>query len=798
MFGYPTVLVDQERLALFTLLGQGKGLFKGAVFWTDAQGIAWVGTRVGRHGVAFTWLGPGWVFDPIAQQDLAEQYEARLCAMRKADEKRHHRELIDLRGQLRLGGHAERVLWALHLAVRQARSSMLCLSDHWLRELVWGSQEVPCHWRSNVLHQLRSLSKLHVCPWESKDPPPFGPGTALLDRVRDVIGSDEDRCPDDCPHRGGQSHHHIQVQIGPAFLGLLHEFGHRDSESGIVTYAFPKGGEKFEGPSLGKVGKTGQLVSVFWPAKLGDPAACEKLTAEQHRLLQALVRETTRAKRKSRKEVSEAEVFVGNAIRSFDGKKIQPCSWLDLATSYVGYNGNGKRKGLGYLLASAGGWMAKAGYALDEVDRFLDDLSDLASLLGLVVVGVDRQNHFVDLDRLRSLGATPAGRRQRERLHLRIYTAADYLERWQSLFHPNGSPATSPTPVSDEMAALQSMMKRKRISQRRLASGIGADHSFLSKLLRRDKPWPEGLLQKAQHWLDQQEGPQPAGKPTPAVPEGQNPKSESTDLLAIALGFLKRGWSVVPQLPGKKMPLVKWKPYQDRRPTEEEWAEWAEVWPDAGLALILGPISGVFVIDVDGTEAHAALLERLGQEPNAVKALSGSGKPFRYHLYFRNPSSPTKAKQTPWHPKLEFRGHRGIVVIPPSLHQSGNRYVWAPSRSPNEMDLPELPAKVLDALKPVPVIKVSSPPSIRSKLSVAGIDASPRTLAFLTGSCAEGPHWNDRLFAAACDLCGRSMPIEKAEPLLLAGAQPWNQGEAEAARRTVQSAYSQPREPAKL
>jgi hypothetical protein len=201
-------------------------------------------------------------------------------------------------------------------------------------------------------------------------------------------------------------------------------------------------------------------------------------------------------------------------------------------------------------------------------------------------------------------------------------------------------------------------------------------------------------------------------------------------------------------------------------------------------------------VDVDGPEADAALAERLGGEPRAPKALSGSGKPHRYHLFFKHPELPTKAKMTPWDPHLEFRGRGGIVVLPPSLHKSGNRYAWAPGRSPDDLDLPELPPAILQALQPLPATRRRGP-AARAVPTPAGLDASPRTGAFLSGQYADGPRWNDRLFDAACDLSGRGLPLEAAEPLLLAGAQPWNAGEAELARKTITSAYAQPREPAR-
>jgi plasmid maintenance system antidote protein VapI len=168
--------------------------------------------------------------------------------------------------------------------------------------------------------------------------------------------------------------------------------------------------------------------------------------------------------------------------------------------------------------------------------------------------------------------------------------------------------------------------------------------------------------------------------------------------LRAALEYLRRGFSVVPQLPGAKHPCVKWKRYQERLPTEEELRGWFRHWPQAGLAVILGPVSGLFAIDVDGPEAHEALVARLGAQPVAPKVLSGSGKPFRYHLFFRHPDVATLAKFTPWHPKLEFRGHRGIIILPPSRHKSGNCYRFADGRSFDDRELPEVPALIVEEL----------------------------------------------------------------------------------------------------
>jgi Bifunctional DNA primase/polymerase, N-terminal len=154
-----------------------------------------------------------------------------------------------------------------------------------------------------------------------------------------------------------------------------------------------------------------------------------------------------------------------------------------------------------------------------------------------------------------------------------------------------------------------------------------------------------------------------------------------------------------------------------------------------------------------------------------------------------------EAKSTPWHPKLEFRGTNGILVLPPSLHKSGNRYAWAEGRSPEDIPLLEVPQEIVQALSNRATRRqVTQPTSIPDAEGVAG---SLATMAFLSGKFANEPGWNTRLFNAACDLCGRRYPRERVEALLLAAAGPSDEKERDIASRTIESAFSQPRSPAR-
>jgi hypothetical protein len=269
--------------------------------------------------------------------------------------------------------------------------------------------------------------------------------------------------------------------------------------------------------------------------------------------------------------------------------------------------------------------------------------------------------------------------------------------------------------------------------------------------------------------------------------------------LDAAADYVARGFSIVPQKTGEKQPCVKWKPFQERCATPVELWEWFSTWSDAGIAVVLGKVSGLFVIDVDGKEAHDALVNRLGEVPMAPTVKSGSGKPFRYHLFFQDPGIPTKAKFTPWHDSLEFRGERGIVVLPPSEHKSGNKYRWKKGRSLEDISLRQVPEEIFAALQannekqnliPDGIEEVSNQP-----VQIAGLCRATRD--FLAGKYAFKSNWNSRLFNAACDMAGNKVSLKKAMPLLLAGAKPQSIADEQQAIATIDSAYSQPRTPAR-
>ena len=75
-----------------------------------------------------------------------------------------------------------------------------------------------------------------------------------------------------------------------------------------------------------------------------------------------------------------------------------------------------------------------------------------------------------------------------------------------------------------------------------------------------------------------------------------------------ALGYLSRGWSVIPIEPRAKRPLTAWLEFQNRCASPREIDAWFASWPDANVGIVTGRVSGLVVIDVDARHGGEASL----------------------------------------------------------------------------------------------------------------------------------------------------------------------------------------------
>ena len=153
------------------------------------------------------------------------------------------------------------------------------------------------------------------------------------------------------------------------------------------------------------------------------------------------------------------------------------------------------------------------------------------------------------------------------------------------------------------------------------------------------------------------------------------------EILEKALGYLRVGFSVIPQTKDKK-PLIEWKEFQTRLPTAEEVHEWWKQWPDANVAIVTGKISGITVVDVEkGGD--------ISKFPKTLTIKSGGGGWHLYYQYHQMSSYNRILELT------DVKSDGGLVTAPPSVHASGQKYetVTRMAQQPFPADLFAKPLK---------------------------------------------------------------------------------------------------------
>lgn len=125
--------------------------------------------------------------------------------------------------------------------------------------------------------------------------------------------------------------------------------------------------------------------------------------------------------------------------------------------------------------------------------------------------------------------------------------------------------------------------------------------------------------------------------------------------------------------PGKT-PMVRWRGYQLDLPSEDDVRIWWKQWPTANIGMATGALSGVLVLDADGTEARKECLRRGGLDETPTV---WTGKIGGAHFHLAYPEGQNVRNFARRLPGTDMRGEGGYVLLPPSLHASGNRYRWA-------------------------------------------------------------------------------------------------------------------------
>lgn len=155
-----------------------------------------------------------------------------------------------------------------------------------------------------------------------------------------------------------------------------------------------------------------------------------------------------------------------------------------------------------------------------------------------------------------------------------------------------------------------------------------------------------------------------------------------------ALEFAARGWHVFPasivdgakksHIAGKKNGGARWGATTDRETILRYWSQR----PDALIGVTTGSEFGLFVIDADTDEDHAAdgvetmraWCDQFGA-PDTIEAKTPSGG---WHLYFRLPPAfEVTSNSGKLARGIDVRGERGMVIAPPSFRaDKGAAYAW--------------------------------------------------------------------------------------------------------------------------
>lgn len=156
------------------------------------------------------------------------------------------------------------------------------------------------------------------------------------------------------------------------------------------------------------------------------------------------------------------------------------------------------------------------------------------------------------------------------------------------------------------------------------------------------------------------------------------------------------GWAVFP-VKGK-IPVTR-NGVKDASTKPRLAAIWYSRYPERGVALATGEVSGVWALDLDGEEGKEAfveLQEEHGPIPKTVCSRTGSG----WHLFWQMPDDgDVRNSASQVAPKVDVRGTGGYVVLPPSPHPSGRRYEWVDGRSPNDVSVAAAPDWLVDLVR---------------------------------------------------------------------------------------------------
>lgn len=146
------------------------------------------------------------------------------------------------------------------------------------------------------------------------------------------------------------------------------------------------------------------------------------------------------------------------------------------------------------------------------------------------------------------------------------------------------------------------------------------------------------------------------------------------DLMNLVEEYIGSGWNILPVKPDEKRPyMTNWLQYTKSKPPKEKVKEWFLALSGAGVGVVTGRVSNMVVLDVE-SYCPTPIEKLLEMYPTQMYSRTGSGG---YHLFYQYPMSmPKVSNRVRLMEGVDLRADGGFIVLPPTLHPSGNRYQW--------------------------------------------------------------------------------------------------------------------------
>ena len=201
-------------------------------------------------------------------------------------------------------------------------------------------------------------------------------------------------------------------------------------------------------------------------------------------------------------------------------------------------------------------------------------------------------------------------------------------------------------------------------------------------------------------------------------------------------------WPIFPLRPRDKRPLISRAAgghgCLDATTDPERVRWWWTRCPDANIGLALCVCGfDTFACDIDPRNGGSLdkLVRKFGPLPQTVQALTGGGG---HHVLLIGP-----VRGTVLPPGIDIKGAGGYIVLPPSIHPSGQLYRWEAGRRPTDLGIAPAPAELLRALAR-PRSSGAVPPTMPPIAAQFGLGA-----AFLSNG-ELGPELKPGVWAVLC------------------------------------------------